>query len=259
MRAPGKLNLCLYVGRPRPDGYHPLVSVVQPVSLADEVTLEPGAGRDEVVCPGVPEANLAARAVAAFREATAWDGAPVRVVIEKRIPVAAGMGGGSADAAATLRLLSEHSGVPIPSELPFALGADVPVLLAGGRALMTGAGEHVEPLPPGVRVAFVIVAREEGLSTPAVYRRADELGTPRPDLGALEAAVRAAPDAHFVNDLEPAALDLRPELRETLQSLEGQGARAMVSGSGPTVFGVVEPERARAVAEAVGGIVAEPL
>ena len=256
MRAPGKLNLCLYVGRPRPDGYHPLVSVVQPVSLTDEVTLEPGDERDEVVCPGVTGPNLAARAVRAFREATGWSGAPVRIVIEKRIPVAAGMGGGSADAAATLRLLSEHSGVGVPAGLPFALGADVPALLAGGRALMTGAGERVEALPPGPPAAFVIVPREEGLSTPAVYRRADELGTPRADLAALEAAVRAAPDAHFVNDLQDAALDLRPELRETLESLERQGARALVSGSGPTVFGVVEPERAAEVAEAVGGIVA---
>ena len=95
-RAPGKVNLCLYVGTPREDGLHPLVSVVQALSLADEVTLEPGSGdADEVVCPGVEGPNLAGRALALFREATGWDAPPQRLTIDKRVPVAAGMGGGS--------------------------------------------------------------------------------------------------------------------------------------------------------------------
>jgi 4-diphosphocytidyl-2-C-methyl-D-erythritol kinase len=255
----GKLNLCLYVGRPRADGYHPLVSVVQPVSLADTLTLEAAAERDEVVCPEIGEPNLAATAIARFREATGWDGPPVRVTIAKRIPVAAGMGGGSADAAATLRLLARHSGHPIPDELPFSLGADVTVLMRPERQLMTGAGENVEPLPAGPREAYVIVPSEQGLSTPAVYRRADELGTPRARLSELERAVRAAPSAHFANDLQPAALDLRPELAGKLAELAQAGARAMVSGSGPTVFGVAAPADAQRIAEQVGGIVAEPL
>ena len=109
--APGKVNLCLFIGRPRPDGYHPLVSLVQPVSLADELELEPAAGdADEVVCPGVDGENLAAVALARFRAATGWDGPPVRITIAKRVPVAAGMGGGSADAAAALRLAAAASG-----------------------------------------------------------------------------------------------------------------------------------------------------
>ena len=107
-RAPGKVNLSLFVGAPREDGLHPLVSVVQAVSLADELTMEPAAA-DEVVCPGVDGPNLAARALAAFRAATGWD-APQRITIAKRIPVAAGMGGGSADAAATLRLAARAAG-----------------------------------------------------------------------------------------------------------------------------------------------------
>src|SRR3954463_488925 len=103
--APAKVNLCLFVGVPREDGLHPLVSVVQALSLADELTLEPAAGAgDEVVCPRIAGPNLAARALALFREATGWDAPPQRLVIDKRVPVAAGMGGGSSDAAATLRL-----------------------------------------------------------------------------------------------------------------------------------------------------------
>src|SRR5215217_3183647 len=109
--APGKVNLCLFIGRARADGYHPLVSLVQPVSLADELELEPAGGdADEVVCPGVEGENLAARALAAFRGETGWDAPPVRIAITKRVPVAAGMGGGSADAAATLRLAAAAAG-----------------------------------------------------------------------------------------------------------------------------------------------------
>jgi 4-diphosphocytidyl-2-C-methyl-D-erythritol kinase len=252
--APGKVNLCLYVGRPRADGYHPLVSVVQPVSLVDTVYLEPGGERDEVVCPGVDGENLAARAISLFRERTGWAGPPFRVTIDKRIPVAAGMGGGSADAAATLRLLARHSGHAIPDALAFALGADVPVQLAAVRSLMTGAGERVEPLGPGPDEAYVVLPAAGGLSTPAVYRRADELGTPRGDLAEIERRVRADPAAHFHNDLQGAAVDLEPGIEQRLRALEDAGARAMVSGSGPTVFGVVEPGRSEAVAAAVGGI-----
>ncbi|CAA9473688.1 MAG: 4-diphosphocytidyl-2-C-methyl-D-erythritol kinase [uncultured Solirubrobacteraceae bacterium] len=114
-RAPGKVNECLFVGRPREDGLHPLVSVIQPLSLADEVVLGPATapvGDDEVVCPGVEGPNLAARALAAYRAASGWRGPAQRLVIDKRVPVAAGMGGGSADAAAALRLLAMVAGRP---------------------------------------------------------------------------------------------------------------------------------------------------
>src|SRR3954471_7817773 len=110
-RAPGKVNLSLFVGAPRADGLHPLVSVVQAVSLADELTLEPAPGAaDEVVCPGVEGPNLAAAALAAFRARTGWAAPPQRITIVKRIPVAGGMGGGSADAAAVLRLAARAAG-----------------------------------------------------------------------------------------------------------------------------------------------------
>ncbi len=113
--APGKVNLCLFVGAPRADGYHPLVSVFQSVSLADELTLEAAprtATQDEVICPGVTGTNLAAKALFAYREASGWDAPPVRLTIMTRVPIAAGMGGGSGDAAAVLRLAAQAAGRP---------------------------------------------------------------------------------------------------------------------------------------------------
>jgi 4-diphosphocytidyl-2-C-methyl-D-erythritol kinase len=237
--APGKVNLCLFVGRPRADGLHPLVSIVQPVSLADELVLEP-AERDEVVCPGVDGPNLAARALALFRETAGWD-APVRITITKRVPVAAGMGGGSSDAAATLRLAAAAAGVPVPRELAPRLGSDVPALLEPGRTLVTGAGEQVEPLgegPLGEEPRGLVILRSaHAISTADVYREADRLGV-RDDLAALEADVRAGARP-FVNDLEAAARSLCPSIDDALSALRAMGAEhAMVSGSGPTVFGV---------------------
>ena len=157
--APGKVNLSLYVGAPREDGLHPLKSVVQSVSLADELTLEPIPGEhDEVVCQGVDGPNLAAAALKAFREATGWDGPAQRLTIRKRVPVAAGMGGGSGDAAAALRLAAHAAGGADPAllmRLAAGLGADVSSQVVPGRTLMTGAGEHVTPLrrPRAVRAA----------------------------------------------------------------------------------------------------------
>ncbi|MGH2980114.1 MAG: 4-(cytidine 5'-diphospho)-2-C-methyl-D-erythritol kinase, partial [Solirubrobacterales bacterium] len=109
-RAPAKLNLCLYVGPRRPDGLHEIRSVFQPITLADELSMQNATGgADQVVCPGIRGPNLAAAALAAFRNRFGWDGPPVRVTIEKHIPVSAGLGGGSADAAAVLRLAAAAS------------------------------------------------------------------------------------------------------------------------------------------------------
>jgi 4-diphosphocytidyl-2-C-methyl-D-erythritol kinase len=245
--APAKVNLCLLVGRPRPDGLHPIVSLVQPVALADELTLEARGDAsplaDEVVCPGVTGENLAARALADFRAATGWAAAAQRLTIAKRIPVAAGMAGGSADAAAALRLAAAASGLPIPPGLAMALGADVPVMLAATRALVIGAGEHVEPLAPEAIGTLVIVPLDAELSAGAVYRAFDELGAVRGDdeLAVAAGALRAGgslPDALAVNDLEPAARALCPAIEPALAALRAAGAtRVMVTGSGPTVFG----------------------
>jgi len=258
--APGKVNLSLLVGAPREDGLHPLVSVVQSVSLADELTLEPGGERDEVICPGVEDPNLAGRALALFREATGWDAPPQRLRIVKRVPVAAGMGGGSGDAAAALRLAARAAGGAPPEllhELAVELGADVPSQLAPGRVLMSGAGERVDRLPDPEPFGLVIVPSPHTLSTPAVYAAFDRLATPRtPDeLERAAAAARAGDPPPPVNDLQDAARALCPAIDDAL--FPG----AMVSGSGPTVFALHgSPDAAREAARAIpGSIAAEPV
>jgi 4-diphosphocytidyl-2-C-methyl-D-erythritol kinase len=254
--APGKVNLSLFVGAPREDGLHPLVSVVQAVTLADELTLEP-ADMEEVICPGVEGENLAARALARFREATDWEGPPQRLTIVKRIPVAAGMGGGSSDAAAALRLAAHAAGGADPAllhELAAGLGGDVPSLLNPGRVLMTGAGEHVARLPDPDPFGLVIVPSHEALSTPAVYREFDRLGGARsPDELAEREAEALAGESPLVNDLQDAARSLCP----AIDLFPG----AMVSGSGPTVFATYDsPGTARAAAATMPGAIAvEPV
>jgi 4-diphosphocytidyl-2-C-methyl-D-erythritol kinase len=256
--APGKVNLCLFVGRPRSDGYHPLVSIFQSVSLADRLILE-AADRDEVVCPGVTGPNLAGTALAAYREASGWDGPPLRLRIEKRIPVAAGMGGGSADAAAALRLIAHAAGRPddaLIREIAPKLGADVPSQIEPGRALVSGVGDHVEPLAPGPPAALVIVPSEHALSTPDVYREADRLQLTRASLDEPERRLRDG-ELPFVNDLQDAARSLCPAIDDALAAL---GGASLVSGSGPTVFGVfddLESAQERA-AEVPGAIVVTP-
>jgi 4-diphosphocytidyl-2-C-methyl-D-erythritol kinase len=260
-RAPGKVNLSLLVGAPRADGLHPLVSVVQAVSLADELTLVPAAGdADEVVCPGVDGPNLAARAVELFREATGWDAPPLRLEIVKHVPVAAGMGGGSGDAAAALRLAAHAAGgAPerLLHELAVALGADVPSQLAPGRVLMTGAGERVDRLPDPDPFGLVIVPSPHALSTPAVYAAFDRLATARTpeELELARDAALAGEPPPAVNDLQDAARELCPAIDDAL--FDG----AMVSGSGPTVFATYPtPDAARAAAREIpGAIAAEPV
>jgi 4-diphosphocytidyl-2-C-methyl-D-erythritol kinase len=267
--APGKVNLCLFVGAPRQDGMHPLVSVVQPVSLADELTLEPappGATGDEVVCPGIDGPNLAGRALALFREATGWNAPPQRLRIVKRVPVAAGMGGGSGDAAAALRLAAHAAGgapAELLHELAVELGADVPSQLAPGRVLMTGAGEHVDRLPDPEPFGLLVLPSDATLSTPAVYREFDRLGGARSpeELEARAAAARDGEPPPPVNDLQDAARSLCPAVDAALDRVRAAGATvAMVSGSGPTVFGLFDSaDGARAgAAQVPGAIAVEP-
>jgi 4-diphosphocytidyl-2-C-methyl-D-erythritol kinase len=249
-RAPGKINVCLFLGPTRADGRHELVTVMQSVTLADRLRLEDhdDGGPDLVDCPGVDGENLVSVAIARFRAATGWDGAPVRISIDKRIPVAAGMAGGSADAGAALRLLAKASGIKdkdLLHEIATGLGADVPAQVKPGRVLATGAGEHIERIPGVARYGVLVVRSDTPLLTADVFREADRLGLARDAAGlaASLTAVRAGlpdlPNALCVNELEPAALSLRPELRETLERVRDAGADvAMVSGSGPTVLGL---------------------
>jgi 4-diphosphocytidyl-2-C-methyl-D-erythritol kinase len=252
-RAPAKLNLCLYVGARRSDGLHEICSLFQSVTLADEVRLEPSGGDlDEIVCPGVAGPNLAARALAGFRERFDWRAPPLRITIEKRIPIAAGLGGGSADAAAVLRLAQAASGIEPPHrdlvELAFSLGADVPSQLEPGLRLVSGAGERVEDLGASPTLAFVLLGGVGWLSTADVYARADELEPRVQDLDAVANEVRQAVGrnaggpalARFMhNDLEPATVALEPAARTALALLhEAEAAAAIVSGSGPAAFGL---------------------
>jgi len=234
--APAKVNLCLYLGPRRPDGYHEILSVFQSISLYDELELIDHDGpTDEVRCPGVEGPNLAGRAIALFREATGWAGPPQLLLVAKRIPVAAGLGGGSADAAAALRLLVQRSGLrPDLHALATWLGADVPSQLEPGRWLVEGIGERLTRLPEPDPCGIVILPADAQLSTAAVYAKADELGLgrTREELGRLRAALDPMrPDP--VNDLAPAARALEPTIDAAIERFPG-----LVSGSGPTVFAV---------------------
>lgn len=269
-RAPAKINICLFLGGTRADGRHELVSVMQSLEWGDDLTLEP-ADRDEVVCQGVDGPNLALAALQLLRDHAGWSEA-VRLTIDKRIPVAAGLGGGSADAAAALRLAARAAGAAgtvIEEADLFALasllGADVPAQVRPGRSLATGAGEHVEHLDPSPRFGVLVLPSLHVLSTADVYREADRLELTRSpaDLAARLDEVRAGlgegsfglAEELLVNDLEPAARRLCPAIDTELERARALGAdRVMVSGSGPTVLGLfADPAAAEQAAEQLAG------
>jgi 4-diphosphocytidyl-2-C-methyl-D-erythritol kinase len=269
-RAPAKINLGLTLGPVRGDGRHELVTIMQPVALCDTVRLVPaalGAARDEVVCAGVEGDNLALSALTAFRARSGWTGAPVRLEIDKRIPVAAGMAGGSADAGAALRLAARAAAVRdegLLLKIARELGADVPAQVRPRRYLATGAGEELRALPDPPPFGVLVVRSAQQLSTADVFREADRLGLPRggaelearrAELVASLAAGAPMPDAGLlVNDLGAAAVSLLPELEETIGDVRRAGAaNALVCGSGPTVIGLFEDvERARSAAASLG-------
>ncbi len=260
LHAPAKLNLCLYLGPRRADGLHELCSLFEPLALADLIAVA-AADADEVVCPGVDGENLAARALVALRE-RGWERGPLRVEIEKRIPVAAGLGGGSADAAAILRLAAGEVGDL--QGLAAELGADVPSQLHPTLALVRGAGERVEPLPEPAAHAAVLLPDGGGLSTAEVFAAADRLAAGREpaELEALAVRLREAAGAGasplsypelLVNDLEAPARSLRPGIGDALDELREAGAPvALLSGSGPTAVGLFgDLAAARAAAAAI--------
>lgn len=264
-RAPAKINLCLFLGGTRADGRHELVSVMQSLAWGDDLTLEP-ADADAVLCPGVEGPNLAGAALRAVRDHAGWR-SPVRLTIAKRIPVAAGLGGGSADAAAALRLAGREAGIA-PEEL-FALaeglGADVPAQVRPGRALATGAGEVLEHLPAPPRFGVLVVPSPHALSTADVYREADRLELSRSpaELAARLDEVRTGlgegpfglSSELLVNDLEVAARRLCPSIDADLDLVCALGADVtMVSGSGPTVLGLfADPVGAEEAAAELAG------
>lgn len=253
VRAPAKVNLHLGVGDVRPDGFHELVTVFQALSLHDDVTLTPSdALALHVTGEGVRDVptdptNLAARAVVALAERYGRD-PNMRIDIAKGIPVAGGMAGGSADAAAALLGAATLWGLEIGrgelDEVAATLGSDVPFSLHGHTALGTGRGERLIPALARGEFHWTLALAREGLSTPAVYHELDRLreaGDP-PRAGSPDAllAAVASGDPHrlaplLANDLQAAALSLQPGLRRTLRAGMEAGALAgIVSGSGPT-------------------------
>lgn len=253
-RAPAKINLALRVGRARADGYHPLATVYQAIGLHDDVTAavaEPGVfvltvtGQDADSVP-TGDANLAVQAARLLAdEMTEPVGASL--TIDKAIPVAGGLAGGSADAAAALVSCSAlwNAGLGVDDLLPLAarLGSDVPFALLGSTAVGSGRGESVVPALSRGSYHWVLAMADRGLSTPAVYRRYDELGPTPPDpfdvpeglMNALLTGDPAQLGAELVNDLQQPALDLMPSLRLLLDTGAQLGALGgIVSGSGPT-------------------------
>ncbi len=263
VRVPGKINLALRVGALAPDGYHPLVSIFQAVSVFDEVTVSPaplGRVTCEVEGPQasqVPtdERNLAVKAARLLADHVEDVPCGVHIRIRKDIPVAGGMAGGSADAAATLLACSTLWQAGLTNhelgELGSALGADVPFPLLGGTAVGTGRGDKLVPaLGRGV-FHWVLALSDDSLSTPAVYGRFDELGTfsdplevPTELMNGLAAGDPERVGAHLVNDLQPAAVAMRPRLQRVLDIGSDRGALgSLVSGSGPTVAFLVADEQ----------------
>lgn len=273
VRAPSKVNLHLGVGDLRPDGYHDLTTVFQALSLSDELELAPSASLTvRVTGEGAAEVptdreNLVWKA--AVRLAHLAGRAPlVEIAIAKGIPVAGGMAGGSADAAAALVGLNELWDLGLGrdelSAVAAELGSDVPFALHGGTALGTGRGERLLPVLSRNTFHWVLALAKDGLSTPAVFRELDRLraeGEP-PRLGDPQKLMQAlaAGDPHTLapllgNDLQAAALSLKPELRRTLRAGVGAGALAgLVSGSGPTCAFLCDTEEAAiAVAAELAG------
>lgn len=259
VRVPAKINLWLAVGDLRPDGYHDVVTVYHAVGLFDEVVVEPASRLSvrTVGARGVPNGakgvptgakNLAGQAVRALAQASGRPGS-VKVEITKQIPVAGGMAGGSADAAAALVGTAALWGLDLNreqlAEIAAGLGSDVPFALSGGTAIGTGRGERISPVLAREPLVWVLGMAHEGLLTPAVFGELDRLRAQRTMKrldkvdGILAALATGDPRKvakHLGNDLQAAAISLQPSLQTTLDRGLRAGALAgIVSGSGPTV------------------------
>lgn len=268
-RAAAKINLSLRVGRPREDGFHPLATIYQAIGLYDDVTVrdadewsvrthaDAGIDLSSVADDDSNIAIKAGRALAAHHGLTK----AAAIDIQKAIPVAGGMAGGSADAAATLVALEELWGLDTAVEdllrIAADLGSDVPFALYGGTAQGSGRGELVTPVDAPVNLWWLVVPHEIGLPTPSVFHHFDQLDLGEEDPTTDEALVSAlaAGDvpgiaAALSNELQPAAYDLRPDLAQRHRLLDALGADAVIlSGSGPTqllLFAEVAPARAAA-------------
>lgn len=259
--APGKINLFFTVGELHPDGFHEVISIYHALNLRETVTVT-AASEFALTVSGITEGVPTDETNLAIRAAKFVSRSPLAIHIDKQVPVAGGMGGGSADAAAVVVAASQLVGARYSARETVELGSDVPFAILGGTALGTGRGELLTPIETTGVLHWVLVPANYGLSTPEVYRTLDEIRPiaetrdPMPLVAALRAGnpLEIAPLLH--NDLQQAALHLRPELQETIDALEAAGAlRAMVSGSGPTILALAEnADEATRIAEECGGI-----
>lgn len=283
-KAPAKINLCLHVGPRRPDGYHPVCSLMEKIDIFDSLKAErteagisvrgsgatAGSGRGMMSNvegigaggAGIPasgkeiplEENTVYRAARAL-EAETGQQLPVEFELRKEIPVAAGLGGGSSDAAAALRMVASLYGLELEQgrllELAAGIGADVPFFMETGPQLARGAGEKLTPVDIGFDYSLALVAPATPLATADVYRLYDELCSPdsaafaeesqrlTESIERLDGPRALAGILH--NDLEPVAAKLCPEVNYVKEELLSLGAlAALVSGSGPAVFGIFE-------------------
>ena len=249
-----KVNLTLDVLGKRPDGYHDLKSVMQTISLRDDITIDMGTGepwRLECDREGIPcdERNLAWKAAKLYLDTIHQDPEGLRIHIQKRIPSQAGLGGGSADAAAVLRALNRHYGEPLSiaalAELGSLVGSDVPFCTLCGTALVEGRGERLRKLPDLPDCVFVVCKPEFSASTPELYRKLDERAIPmRPDHQAMESAILAGDlgkiAENVYNVFDPVVTQEHLELNYIKSIFHSYGAMAQqMTGSGSAVFAIV--------------------
>jgi 4-diphosphocytidyl-2-C-methyl-D-erythritol kinase len=260
--SPAKINLFLKVTGKRPDGYHDLVSLMGCISLSDRVVLRTGAAAITVSCsfPGVPEdrSNLAVQAAELFYERhPASD--RVAIEIEKQIPVGAGLGGGSSNAAAVLRGLNAHYGQPVSvnqlSRMGASIGADVPFFLFGRPALATGIGERLTAFDGLDRWKVVVIYPGFSIPTASVYKKLN-LGLTKCENHLKAFSLKQngfLPAQHLCNDLETVVIPRYPEIAVVKKKLLENGAiGALMSGSGSSVFGMfVDSQTARLAGKAL--------
>lgn len=258
-KAYAKLNISLDVSSRRQDGYHDMVMVMQTISLYDDIELsleDGGRVRAKTNLPFIPgdERNLAVKAAMKFLEATGHEGQGMFIKIVKKVPVGAGMGGGSSDAAAVLRALNRLYGFPLSTaeleELSCAVGSDVAFCVAGGTALATGRGEKLRPLPPLPDCLFVVCKPEFSISTPELFRKLDQIPLRRhPDTAGLLSAIELGDLSQMCRrmynvfeDVEDRRLRTVSEIKSIL--LDHGALGAVMTGTGSAVFGVFRPEAA---------------
>jgi len=274
IRTNAKVNLFLRVLGKRVDGYHEVETILQVIRLSDEIEVTPtDSGRVEIAMEWLDGAtgvlptetdNLIMRAAERLVQEGATRGG-LKVVVKKRIPIGAGLGGGSGNAAGALVVLSELWGLDIErarlSELAADVGSDVPYCIEGGTALATARGEKLTPLPSPEQLWFVLGVTDEPMMTRDVYEAWDDLPPSEDVSSAVMTMALGAGDAEEVasllhNDLEPAVFKLKPELEKKKEIVGEAGALgACVSGSGPTVYGLARDEQhAQAVAANVAHV-----